>query len=230
MSAIVLFLLVSAGLAGLMPAASYQDYQRVGEERFGIKVCVPENNVDYRSDPRFVFDFGSPDASNTAPVFLAGPIVALSPDCLVVLEQYCYFQAPRNDMPSDTASISFFHGILRNNCGVSWQSWYKDKRNDSRFLKECEGLSIQHLPGNPVVKSGHAYAVTTFLFPRYDRIRCGLEDINNRIRKEYSICYGVEFSCTDKQPIRMLFFVKQEAGQDIAAHIEAMSRYLSFTN
>lgn len=236
-------------------AQDYKDYSSLLKERCKISVSFPNDLIDYESStitPYFCFD-----NSQSLPRFYYGPIINMTDNCSVILMDIEKHNQPQFAI-DQLITYNYYPdaiGWMFQNCDLPWNRWFytppgglpgqSDLQNtENSSIKLPTGREREELikkaillrqeyeteiENNELTKKTNCSIIFIVKIPNIERVYSSDELLCNKLKKNSTDCYGVEFyKKTTHIGFKMLFFINDKEKESIVDYIETVSQFLSF--
>lgn len=194
----------------------------------------------------------------TLPIFESGPVVQLTEHCQVLLMTLAYQQKPRPESyplvrPGYVPPVD---GWMLNNCKVPWANWYltntggvviKDVSEEEK--REAEETRLEAVRKAQEMRAKYETTVSDTVLlnqvncnsiyiaqlPNIETIQCSdqaliaNESLNQRLKKDCTSCYAVEFyKSSSFIGFDMIFFISGQENKTITDYVALLAKYLNF--
>ena len=194
----------------------------------------------------------------TLPIFESGPVVQLTDHCQVLLMSLAYQQKPRPESYPLVRPVYVppVDGWMLNNCKVPWANWYltntggvviKDVSEEEK--REAEETRLEAVRKAQEMRAKYETTVSDTVLlnqvncnsiyiaqlPNIETIQCSdqaliaNESLNQRLKKDCTSCYAVEFyKSSSFIGFDMIFFISGQENKTITDYVALLAKYLNF--
>lgn len=233
---------------------SSTDYAVLLKERCHISVNFPDDIIDNCSavTPQY-FCF---DEILSSPKFYYGSVINLTANCYVVMMDVLNQKQAHYDIGQ--LVVNYYPDAVSwmlKNCDLPWGRWSytppggllsktdmqkeenkplktPSKQERIEMIKKANSLRLEYeqtIEQNELTEKTKCSVIYVVKIPNMERITCTDESLSNRLKKNSTDCYGVEFHKSSTHiGLKMLLFLNNKEGKTIGDYLYLISQYFEF--